>query len=109
MMLCKPWAANAVGGSRAKACSPRKLRVRPPKLQPDRFTGFVVKGESFSASAGPSCTQTPRTRGLFSRFSEDSLHRETGWWSRWRAPLLRVEQIDIEHQRGARRDVAAGA
>ena len=26
-----------------------------------------------------------------------------------RAPLLRAEQIDLEHQRRARRDVAAGA
>src|SRR5258708_31669043 len=26
-----------------------------------------------------------------------------------RAPLLHAEQIDVEHQRGARRDVAAGA
>src|SRR6202158_1960621 len=26
-----------------------------------------------------------------------------------RAPLLHTEQIDVEHQRGARRDVAAGA
>src|SRR5712671_6009833 len=31
------------------------------------------------------------------------------YWPSGRAPLLRSEQIDVEHQRGARRDVAAGA